>query len=135
FGVIIAAVGWLYVRMPSAFLPEEDQGYFITAIQLPVGATDARTAEVIRDVEEYFAAQPEVENYFTVSGFSFNGRGQNSALAFIRLKPWEERKGRDHKVQAVIGRAMMGLGGIKDAFVYPLNPAAIPELGNSSGFD
>jgi multidrug efflux pump len=132
---IIAIVGMLYVRMPSAFLPEEDQGYFLTAIQLPVGATDARTTEVILKVEEYFAKQPEVENYFTVAGFSFNGRGQNSALAFIRLKPWEERDGKEHKVQAIIGRAMVGLGKIKDAFVFPLNPAAIPELGTSSGFD
>jgi len=132
---IVAVVGMLYMRMPLAFLPEEDQGYFLTAIQLPVGATDARTSEVILKVEEYFAKQPEVENYFTVAGFSFNGRGQNSALAFIRLKPWEERKGKEHRVQAIIGRAMGGLGQIKDAFVFPLNPAAIPELGTSSGFD
>jgi multidrug efflux pump len=132
---IVALMVVLYKRMPSAFLPEEDQGYFITLITLPVGATDERTGEVLRQVEDYFSKQPEIEHYFTVAGFSFAGRAQNSALAFMRLKPWEEREGEDHKVQAVIQRALMGLGGIKDAIVFSLNPAAIPELGNSSGFD
>jgi multidrug efflux pump len=121
--------------MPSAFLPEEDQGYFITAIQLPVGATTARSMEVIKQVEEYFAKQPEVGQFITVAGFSFNGRGQNSALAFVRLKPWDERKGAEHGVKQVIARAFAGLSGIKDAIVFPVNPPAISELGTSSGFD
>jgi multidrug efflux pump len=133
--VVTCIVGFLYIRMPSAFLPEEDQGYFITAIQLPPGATDARTQEVLHKVEDYMGKQPEVESYITVAGYSFNGRGQNSALSFIRLKPWDERKRPDQKVEAVIGRALAGLGQIKDAMVFSLNPAAIPELGNSSGFD
>jgi multidrug efflux pump len=135
FAVIVGAVGWLYVRMPSAFLPEEDQGYFITAIQLPVGATTARSMAVIRQVEDYFAKQPEVGQFITVAGFSFNGRGQNSALAFVRLKPWDERKGAEHGVKQVIARAFAGLSGIKDAIVFPVNPPAISELGTSSGFD
>jgi multidrug efflux pump len=132
---IVALVVLLYKRMPSAFLPEEDQGYFLALISLPVGATDERTGEALLKVEEYFAKQPEIEHYFTVAGFSFAGRAQNSALAFIRLKPWEERSGREHKVQAVVQRALMGLGGIKDAMVFSVNPPAIPELGTSSGFD
>ncbi len=132
---IIAAVVMLYKKMPSSFLPEEDQGYFITLISLPVGATDARTGEALLKVEDYFSKQPEIEHYFTVAGFSFAGRAQNSALAFLRLKPWEERSGKDHRVQAVIQRGLMGLSGIKDAIVFPLNPPAIPELGTSSGFD
>lgn len=132
---ILFLVFTLYKRMPSAFLPEEDQGYFLTLISLPVGATDARTGEALLKVEEYFAKQPEIEHYFTVAGFSFAGRAQNSALAFLRLKPWEEREGKEHRVQAVIQRALMGLGGIKDAMVFSLNPPAIPELGTSSGFD
>lgn len=132
---VCAGVVVLYKAMPSSFLPEEDQGYFLTLISLPVGATDERTGEVLKKAEEYFAKQPEIEHYFTVAGFSFAGRAQNSGLAFLRLKPWEERTGKDHKVQAVIQRAMMGLGGIKDALVFPLNPPAIPELGTSSGFD
>ena len=133
--LIIFLVVTLYRKMPSAFVPEEDQGYFLTLITLPVGATDARTGEALLKVEEYFAKQPEVEHYFTVAGFSFAGRAQNSALAFIRLKPQELRKGKEHKVQAVIQRAMMGLGGIKDAMVFSVNPPAIPELAVSSGFD
>ncbi len=133
--LVMLLVVLLYKRMPASFLPEEDQGYFITLITLPVGATDERTGEVLKKVEEYFSKQPEIDHYFTVAGFSFAGRAQNSALAFLRLKPWEEREGKEHRVQAVIQRAMMGLGGIKDAMVFPLNPPAIPELGTSSGFD
>jgi multidrug efflux pump len=132
---VIVMVAVLYQKMPSAFLPEEDQGYFITLISLPVGATDARTGEALLKVEEYFSKQPEIDHYFTVAGFSFAGKAQNSALAFLRLKPWEERKGKEHHVQAIIERALAGLGGIKDAVVFPLNPPAIPELGTSSGFD
>jgi multidrug efflux pump len=135
FGLVIFGVVHFYKKMPSSFLPEEDQGYFLTLFTLPVGATDARTQEVLKQAEDYLAKQPEVEHYFTVAGFSFAGRAQNSGLAFIRLKPWEERPGKDHRAQAVIQRALVGFGGIKDAIVYPLNPPAIPELGTSSGFD
>ncbi len=133
--LICGGVFYLYKKMPSSFLPEEDQGYFLTLFTLPVGATDERTGEVLRQAEEYLAKQPEVEHYFTVAGFSFAGRAQNSGLAFIRLKPWEDRPGKDHKAQAVIQRALAGFSGIKDAIVFPLNPPAIPELGTSSGFD
>jgi hydrophobe/amphiphile efflux-1 (HAE1) family protein len=132
---ICGLVGILYVNMPASFLPEEDQGYFLAAITLPEGATDQRTGEVLRQAEDYFSKQPEIEHYFTVAGFSFSGRAQNSGLAFVRLKPWEDRPGKNAKVQAVIQRAMMGLSGVKDAIVFPLNPPAIPELGTSSGFD
>jgi multidrug efflux pump len=135
FAAIVALVGWLYVRMPSAFLPDEDQGYFITAIQLPVGATQTRALDVIKQVEAFYGAQPEIEQFITVAGFSFNGRGQNSALAFVRLKPWEERKGSEHTVQKVIARSFANLGKIKDAIIFPVNPPAISELGTSSGFD
>lgn len=135
FLLITAAVGWLYVRMPSSFLPAEDQGYFITNIQLPVGATQERTDRVLREVEEYFLAQPEIESFITVAGFSFNGRGQNSALSFGRLKDWSEREGAEHTVQAVVARAATKFASIKDAIIFPLNPPAIAELGNSTGFD
>ena len=133
--IVVLGVIYLYQKMPSAFLPEEDQGYFLALITLPVGATDERTGEVLKKAEEIFAKQPEIEHYFTVAGFSFSGRAQNSGLAFLRLKPWEERDGKEHKVQAIIQRSLMELGGIKDAVVFPLNPPAIPELGTSSGFD
>jgi multidrug efflux pump len=135
FGVIVVAVGMLYMRMPSSFLPAEDQGYFITNIQLPVGATQERTDAVLKEVEEYFLKQPEIGSFITVAGFSFNGRGQNSALSFGRLKDWSERKGKEHTVEAVVGRAFAKFASIKDAIIYPLNPPAIAELGNSTGFD
>jgi len=103
--LIIGLVCLLYLKLPSSFLPSEDQGYFITNIQLPVGATKERTDEVLRQVEDYFLKQPEIESFITVAGFSFNGRGQNSALSFGRLKDWNKRKGAEHTVQAVIARA------------------------------
>jgi multidrug efflux pump len=135
FVVIVIVVGLLYVRMPSSFLPAEDQGYFITNIQLPVGATQERTDAVLKQVENYFLKQPEIQSFITVAGFSFNGRGQNSALSFGRLKDWSQRKGKEHTVQAVVGRAFATLSSIKDAIIFPLNPPAIAELGNSTGFD
>ena len=132
---IIAAVVVLYLRLPSSFLPEEDQGYFITSISLPVGATQQRTSAVLKHVEDYFLKQSEIDSIITVAGFSFNGRGQNSALAFVRLKDWDERPGAQHNVHAVIGRAFMALQQIKDAIIFPINPPPIPELGTFSGFD
>ncbi|MEI8234041.1 MAG: efflux RND transporter permease subunit [Verrucomicrobiota bacterium] len=136
FLLIAVGVGWLYARLPSSFLPEEDQGYFLTNIQLPVGATQERTTEVIKKVEAYYQAQPEIETFLTVAGFSFNGRGQNSAFAFVRLKDWKLRPGAAHSVQSVIKRAFGAfMATIKDAIVFPLNPPAINELGNATGFD
>jgi multidrug efflux pump len=135
YAVIVLAVGFLYVRLPSSFLPEEDQGYFITAISLPVGATQERTLEVVKQVEAFYKKQPEIEQVIALTGFSFNGRGQNAALAFARLKDWGERKGAAHRVQGIIGRAFAGLSGIRDASIFPINPPAISELGNSAGFD
>jgi multidrug efflux pump len=135
FLVIIGAVALLYIHLPSSFLPAEDQGYFITNIQLPVGAAQDRTDAVLRQVEDYFLKQPEIESFITVAGFSFNGRGQNSALSFGRLKDWGERKGPEHSVQSVIARAAGKFAAIKDAIIFPLNPPAINELGNSTGFD
>jgi multidrug efflux pump len=135
FLLIIGLVCILYLKLPSSFLPAEDQGYFITNIQLPVGATQERTSEVLRQVEDYFLKQPEIESFITVAGFSFNGRGQNSALSFGRLKDWNKRKGAEHTVQAVIARAATKFASIKDAIIFPLNPPAINELGNSTGFD
>jgi multidrug efflux pump len=132
---IVVAVGWFYVRLPSAFLPDEDQGYFITNVQLPVGATQERTVDVLKQVESYYLKQPEVAGMVDVAGFSFNGQGQNAAIAFVHLKDWRQRHGSQHTVQAVIGRAFVALGQIKDAIIYPMNPPPIPELGIASGFD
>ncbi|MGH7994982.1 MAG: efflux RND transporter permease subunit [Opitutaceae bacterium] len=136
--VYLALVGlavWLFVRLPSAFLPSEDQGYFINSITLPVGATHARTLAVLKQVERYYMSQPEVADVIDVAGFSFNGQAQNAALAFVHLKPWSQRAGPRHSVQAIIRRASLALGRIPGAIIYPLNPPPIPELGVASGFD
>ncbi|MGH7976723.1 MAG: efflux RND transporter permease subunit, partial [Limisphaerales bacterium] len=132
---IIVAMGWLYVKLPSSFLPQEDQGYFITNIQLPVGATYQRTLAVLKKMEKYYMKQPEVEDVIDVAGFSFSGSGQNTAVAFVHLKNWSQRHGAKHHVQAIIGRAFAALSQIKDAIIFPLNPPPIPELGTAAGFD
>jgi multidrug efflux pump len=134
YAVIVGIVGWLYVRMPSAFLPNEDQGNLLVNVQLPPGATAPRTEAVISQVEQYFLKQPEVASVVGVVGFSFSGTGQNAALAFVTLKDFKDRKGDAHSSQAIAKRAFGALMGIRDAFIYPLNPPPIRELGNATGF-
>jgi multidrug efflux pump len=135
YGAILAAVALLYARLPSSFLPEEDQGYVMTMAQLPVGATQQRTVAVLKQVEDFYLKQPEIEDLVTVAGFSFNGRGQNAAIGFMRLKDWGLRHGFAHSAQSLAARAFMAFMPIKDAMVFPLIPPPIPELGTSSGFD
>ncbi|MCS6766315.1 MAG: efflux RND transporter permease subunit, partial [Candidatus Protistobacter heckmanni] len=133
--VIVAAVGFLFTRMPSSFLPEEDQGYFLTSISLPPGATRERSREIIKQVEDYYLSQTDaVDKLVTVAGFSFSGRGQNNAIAFVKLKDWNERGAKDN-VKPVIGRAFGFFSRLRDAIIFPINPPPIPELGTSSGFD
>ena len=132
---IVAVVGFLYVRMPTSFLPNEDQGYLIVNVQLPPGATTNRTEAAVKSVEDFMLKQPEVENVIGVIGFSFSGSGQNAALVFVPLKPWEERAGPAHSASALAGRAFGAMmGGVRDAFIYPLSPPPIPELGQATGF-
>jgi multidrug efflux pump len=131
---ILIAVGFAYVRLPTSFLPDEDQGNVIVNVQLPPGATIERTQAVIEKVENYILKQPEVKSMVGVLGFSFSGQGQNAALAFVTLKPWDQRDGVAHSAKSIAGRAFGALSGIRDAFIYPLSPPAIPELGNASGF-
>ncbi|WP_374586761.1 efflux RND transporter permease subunit [Ideonella dechloratans] len=134
YAAIVGAVGFLYTKLPTSFLPNEDQGYLIVNIQLPPGASQTRTASVVSQVEQFFLKQPEVDKVVGVLGFSFAGSGQNAALAFVPLKPWEERKGPQHSAQALAGRAFGALMGIRDAFIFPLSPPPIPELGTATGF-
>ncbi|HYR26714.1 MAG TPA: efflux RND transporter permease subunit, partial [Aquabacterium sp.] len=134
YALIVGVVGWLYVRMPAAFLPNEDQGNLIVNVQLPPGATAPRTEAVIAQVEDYFRKQPEVESVIGVVGFSFSGTGQNAALGFVTLKDFKDRPGEEHSAQAVAKRAFGALMGIRDAFIFPLNPPPIRELGNATGF-
>ncbi|NUZ04525.1 efflux RND transporter permease subunit [Piscinibacter koreensis] len=134
FGLIVAIVVLMFMRMPQSFLPNEDQGYIIANVQLPPGATQNRTLQVMQQVEGFMLKQPEVDKMVSVLGFSFFGSGQNAALAFVTLKPWEERSGVEHSAQGIAGRAMGALSGIRDAFVIALSPPAIPELGTATGF-
>ncbi len=131
---LVAAVGLLYLRLPTSFLPNEDQGYALVNIQLPPGAANSRTGAVVKQVEDFMLKQSEVDNIVTVQGFSFSGRGQNAGIAFVTLKDWAERPGAEHSVDAIVGRGMAEFSKIRDAFIFALSPPPIPELGNSTGF-
>jgi multidrug efflux pump len=133
--VIIGAVVALYQRLPTAFLPQEDQGTLIAMIQLPPGASLERTHQVVEQYEQYMRAQPEVQNVVAVAGYSPSGQGQNMGFSFVALKPWDQRKGAEHSSDAIAKRALVALSSIKDAFIYPLPPPAVPELGLTMGFD
>ncbi len=132
---IIVGAGFLFSRLPGSFLPEEDQGYFISMIQLPAGATQERTLEVVKQVEDYYLKQPQVQHVIGVVGFSFFGRGQNAALTFVRLKDWDERKAKESGIGGIVMRANMTLSQIKQAMIFAVNVPPIPELGAVGGFD
>ena len=132
---LLVVLGWLFIHLPTSFLPEEDQGYFINIIQLPPGATRERSQEVLSQVEQFYLKQPEVEHVIGVLGFSFFGRGQNAALAFVRLKDWDERPGKDSSAPAMVKRAFIAFSRIKQAFIFPINVPPIPELAAVGGFD
>jgi multidrug efflux pump len=135
--VIVVAMGAMFIRLPSSFLPQEDQGILITSVQLPVGATQDRTLRVLNQVKDYYLTQEKdaVEGVLYVAGFGFGGQGQNVGLAFVRLKPFDERKAERLKAQAVAGRATMAFRKITDGMAFALAPPAIQGLGNSNGFD
>ena len=134
YGVILVAVGWTFLRLPTSFLPNEDQGIVLANVQLPPGATINRTSAVMSKVEQFMLSQPEVADMVSVLGFSFAGSGQNAGLGFVALKDWEARPGEAHTAQTLVKRAFGGLMGIKDAFIFPVSPPPIPELGRANGF-
>lgn len=135
--LILIGMGYLFLRLPTSFLPDEDQGRLSAMIQLPVGATEERTTAVMEKVEHHFLVEQQeaVKSIFTVVGFSFAGRGQNMGLAFIELKDWDVRQRPDLKVWAVAGKAMARLSSVKDAMIFAFAPPAVSELGSSTGFD
>jgi len=137
YGLILVAMGVLFARLPTAFLPDEDQGILFVQAQAPAGATRDRTQEVLNQVRTYFleTEKDNVDSVFTIAGFNFAGRGQNAGLAFVKLKDWSLRKGASSKAKAIAGRAMGALMGIKDAMVFTFAPPAVIELGNATGFD
>ncbi|MGK3041918.1 multidrug efflux RND transporter permease subunit AcrB [Klebsiella michiganensis] len=135
--IIVVGMAWLFVRLPSSFLPDEDQGVFLSMAQLPAGATQERTQKVLDEMTDYYLTKEKnnVESVFAVNGFGFAGRGQNTGIAFVSLKDWSQRPGEENKVEAITGRAMGYFSQIKDAMVFAFNLPAIVELGTATGFD
>ncbi len=135
--IIVVGMAYLFVRLPSSFLPDEDQGVFLTMVQLPAGATQERTQKVLDEVTDYYLNKEKanVESVFAVNGFGFAGRGQNTGIAFVSLKDWADRPGEKNKVEAITQRATAAFSQIKDAMVFAFNLPAIVELGTATGFD
>ena len=135
--VLAGVMVGLFMRTPTGFLPDEDQGIMFTLVQAPTGATAERTREVMKQVEDYYLTQETdvVKSMFGVVGFSFAGAGQNMGLAFVQLKDWDERPSPDQSVQALAGRAFGAFSQIRDAMVFPIVPPSVISLGNVSGFD
>jgi len=137
FLLIAVATGYLFTRLPSSFLPDEDQGILITSVQLPVGATADRTQKVLKQVTDHYLNDEKdyVTGVMAVVGFGFGGQGQNVGLAFVKLKDFDQRTTPQAKAQAIAQRAMGAFSKIKDANVFALSPPAIPGFGNNAGFD
>ena len=137
FMAICALMAFLFVRLPTGFLPDEDQGFVITLITLPTGAVQERTMAVAKEVSKFYLEDEKdnVDFTFVIAGFSFSGAGQNAGLAFTRLKDWDQRKGKQNTAQAVAQRAFMKFMQLPDAQVFALVPPSVQELGQSSGFD
>lgn len=133
FGVMV----FMFHKLPTSFLPNEDQGVFFIQVQLPPGATKEQTSNVLKKVQHYFLVDEKknVQSLFTVAGFSFSGTGQNSGLGFIKLRDWSERPGPENSVDAVVARASKYFATIPDAQAFAFAPPAIRALGNASGFD
>ncbi|AFT69927.1 RND transporter, HAE1 family [Alloalcanivorax dieselolei B5] len=134
---VVAVLAFTFTRLPTAFLPEEDQGIMLAQVQLPVGSTQEQTIEVLKKMEYYFLEEEKdaVQSIFTVAGFSFAGRGQNSGIAFVRLRDWSDRDLSTDGIDQIIGRAMGYFGSVREAIIFALNPPSIPALGVASGFN
>ena len=137
YALLLGGMFLLFQRLPTAFLPDEDQGILFVQAQLPVGTTQEKTVEVVERIENHFLQNEEkaVASVLGVAGFSFGGSGQNTAICFVRLKDWNARKTPDLKVKAVAGRAMAAFSQYRDAQVFAFAPPAVLELGNAAGFD
>ncbi|ELI6449406.1 efflux RND transporter permease subunit [Photobacterium damselae] len=135
--LLLPVIGWMFKSIPSSFLPNEDQGNFMVMVQLPPGASLERSQKVMDEVTHYFETEEKstVESVFTVSGFSFVGQAQNAGMAFVGLKDWSERTAPGTDVNSIIKRAMIHFKDNQDAMIFAVNPPAIRELGQASGFD
>ncbi len=137
YGAIVVVMAWLFLHLPTSFLPDEDQGFLLCQLQLPAGATQERTIQAIRQIERHFLENETktVEGIITVAGFSFAGRGQNMGLAWVKLKDWKLRNSPDLKAPAIAGRAMKAFSRIRDGLAFAFVPPAVLELGVANGFD
>jgi len=134
FAALVVITLLLFQRLPGSFLPTEDQGAILVAVQAPPGATTERTNVAVEQVKSFLKAQPEVRTIIFVRGFSFFGQGQSNAMAFVSLKPWDERRGEEHNALTLVNKALGAFSQIKEAMVFALNPPAIQGLGVASGF-
>lgn len=135
YAALVVAVGWIFMRMPTAFLPDEDQGILFTQAILPTNSTQESTLKVLEKVSDHYLAEEGVRSVFSVAGFSFAGQGQNMGIAFVGLKDWSEREAPGMDVQSIAGRAMGVFSQMKEAFVFAFVPPAVIELGTANGFD
>ena len=137
FLVIIVVMGVLFLRMPTAYLPDEDQGIMLAQVMMPTGSTIEQTQAVTRVIENHFMENENeaVESVMTITGVSFSGRSQNNGMVFAKLKDWDLRDRNDLKAQSLAGRATMALANIRNALVFAFTPPAVSELGMSNGFD
>ncbi|HEY7900070.1 MAG TPA: efflux RND transporter permease subunit, partial [Caulobacteraceae bacterium] len=137
YGVLVALMAGLFIALPTAFLPEEDQGFIITSFSLPPGAIQSRAVAVALKVEHYFLTDEaaDVDNAYIVTGFGFGGQGQNQGIAFVHLKPFKDRRGASHRAQAITERANRAFSKIRDAQVFALTPPAVSSFRDSAGFD
>ena len=135
--LIVAGTGYLFMRLPTAYLPDEDQGILFSMIILPTGSTQEQTLEVIEKIQKHFLENEKeaVESFFGIAGFSFAGKGQNAGLAFVKLKDWKLRNRPDLRVNAVAGRAMGAFSMYRNALAFAFPPPAVIELGTANGFD
>ena len=134
FVISLGATWWVYQAVPGAFVPAEDEGYFITIVQAPSGASIEYTTNIMKDVEAIYFKQPEIAGVFSVAGFSFSGAASNNGLMFVRLKGFEEREGAEHSLETVLNRVRGQVFGIPGAMVIPVAPPSIQGVSALGGF-
>lgn len=138
YAAVVAVVAFVFMRLPSSFVPEEDQGSVMTLVQLPAGSTLDKTNAVMDQLTQYYQNQEadNIESVFAISGFSFMGSGQNAGMAFVKLKDWDDRKGDENTAQSIVNRAMaMNMMIPEASLIFPMVPPPIQGFGNASGFD
>ncbi|BET26780.1 multidrug efflux pump [Limnobacter thiooxidans] len=137
YGGLLAVTAFMFTRLPTSFLPDEDQGVFFTQVQLPAGATQEQTLAVLAKMEDYFLNKEgaNVKSLFTVAGFSFSGTGQNSGIGFVRLRDWGERPGKENSAAGIVQRASKEFASWPEAQAFAFAPPPIRELGNALGFN